>query len=158
MTNPKKSTPTRSALRPNSSLLPLVKDGLGALEAKHRALFDERIRASFADSLDIDEGLRKGRDNQNRWDYLLGQGSTGKIFAVEPHSAKSDEVDTVIRKRMAALEQLRPHLREGSRISKWIWVTEGKVHFPDTASIRLKLSMKGISFVGRAILPRDLES
>lgn len=85
-TTPK--TPVRSALVETSELFHSVADGLGALSAAHRDLFDREVRASFADSLDLDEAMKRGREEENRWDYLLGHEASGEVVAVEPHSAK----------------------------------------------------------------------
>lgn len=149
-------SPVRSSLLPASSLRPLVRDGLEAIKAAHRGHFDEAIRSSFADSLDLDEALRAGREQENRWDYLLGHSPSGNVVAVEPHSAKQDEITTVIKKRSAAKEQLRDHLRDGVRIHKWLWVASGKVHFADTEKVRRLLDQNGIEFVGRVLSDKHL--
>lgn len=72
MTNTTSATPVRCLLRDDSALQPKVKVGLRAVKAGHRDYFDEGIRTAFADSLDADEALRPGHDQENRWDYLLG--------------------------------------------------------------------------------------
>lgn len=156
MTRGVAKTPVRGALKEDSNLQPLVQDGLGALEKSHHNYFDASIRADFADSLDIDKALRKGREHENRWDYLLGHASSGQVIAVEPHTAKQDEITTLIRKREAAREQLRDHLRDGAKIAKWLWVATGKVHFADTEKEKLRLDQKGIEFVGKVVMPKHL--
>jgi hypothetical protein len=143
-------------LRERSSLHPSVKDGMDAVSKSHRACFDEAIRSTFADSLELDEALRAGRDRENRWDYLMGHSPSGEVIAVEPHSAKQDEITTVIRKRRAALEQLAEHLRDGARISKWLWVAPGKVHFAETEKAKLRLDQNGIEFVGTKVMAKHL--
>jgi len=77
--------------------MPRVEDGLRALDRAHKKLIDESLRKEFADSLEIDENLRDGRDQENRWDYLLGYGVTNAVVGLEPHSATTGEVSTVIR-------------------------------------------------------------
>lgn len=156
MTNTASTTPVRRALHERSSLLPCVADGLGAVNAAHRDYFDIAIRSEFADSLDVDKALERGHENENRWDYLLGHAPSGDVVAVEPHSAKQDEISTVIRKREAAREQLRVHLRNGARVSKWFWVASGKVHFADTEKTRRLLDQNGIEFVGKKVMPKHL--
>jgi hypothetical protein len=133
-----------------------VQDGLGAVKAPHRDGLDLAVRASFGDSLDLDEALRPGHDQENRWDYLLGHAPSGQVIAVEPHSAKQDEISTVIRKRQAAEVQLREHLADGARVSRWLWVASGKVHFAATEKAMLRLDQAGIEFVGTRILSRHL--
>lgn len=152
----KTKTPTRRSLRPSSSLLPLVADGLGAVEAAHRDYFDPAIRNTFSDSLDLDKALKQGHEQENRWDYLLGHDKSGTVVAVEPHSAKQDEITTVINKRVAARKQLKDHLRDGSHVTKWLWVASGKVHFANTEKARLRLDQNGIEFVGTKVSAKHL--
>lgn len=149
-------TSLRRALRDESSLLPKVVDGIGAVEAGHRNYFDEPVRRSFEDSLALDEALRAGNEGEHRWDYLLGHGPSGQVIAVEPHSAKQDQVSTIIRKRAAAREQLRPHLESNARVARWLWVASGAVQFADTDKARRRLDQHGIEFVGRKVLERHL--
>ncbi len=99
------------SLREESSLLVSVEDGLGALRNPHRDYLDDAIRGAFADSLDVDEALKAGHEQENRWDYLLGHAPSAEVVALEPHSAKQDEITTVIKKRRAALDQLKDHLK-----------------------------------------------
>ncbi len=146
----------RSALRSTSPLRASVEDGLGAVKQADRACIDPSVRREFVDSLDADEALRPGHDRENRWDYLLGHEASGEIIGVEPHSAKQDEIATVIRKRAAACEQLRAHLREGVRVAKWLWVASGRVHFAATEKAKLQLDAKGIEFVGTKVLAKHL--
>jgi len=144
-------TPVRAALKTHSPLQGMVKDGLGALTNTHRIHFDDSVRASLVDSLDIDEGLKQGREQENRWDYLLGHEPSQKLVGVEPHSAQNNEITTVIRKRDAARRQLQEHLRDGVFVSKWIWVASGKVHFLPMEKATLRLAEKGIQFVSQKI-------
>lgn len=151
-----KKTPIRSALRKESTLLPLVVDGLGAVKNAHRDYFDAAIRQAFADSLDLDKAMQLGHEQANRWDYLLGHASSGNVVAVEPHSAKQDEITTVIKKRIAARKQMKDHLRDGARVTKWLWVASGRVHFANTEKARLRLDQHGIEFVGAKVTARHL--
>ncbi|MBK8213270.1 MAG: hypothetical protein IPK71_05910 [Myxococcales bacterium] len=149
-------SPVRGALRAESPLRPLVCDGMGAVEKAHHAYFDPAIRAHFADSLDIDAGLKKGHDQENRWDYLLGHAPSGQVVAVEPHSARQDEVTTIIKKRAAARAQLRGHLRDGVKIAKWLWVASGDVQFAAVERAKLMLDQNGIEFVGKRVMAKHL--
>lgn len=134
----------------------LVIDGLGAVKSAHREYFDPAIRSAFGDSLELDEAVKAGREQEHRWDYLLGHTSSGEIVAVEPHSAKQDEVTTIIKKQAAAREHLRPHLREGARVTRWLWVASGRVYFADTEKTRRQLDQSGIEFVGTRVTARHL--
>lgn len=151
-----RKTPLRSALLVDSSLQPSVVDGLAAVKTAHRNHFEDTIRSSFADSIDLDEAVRPGREQENRWDYLLGHTPSGAVVAVEPHSAKQDEVTTVINKRRAAREHLKGHLRDNARVMKWLWVASGRVHFADTEKTRRLLDQNGIEFVGTKITAKHL--
>lgn len=122
-------SPIQAALKTSSPLREHVQQGLGALERPHKQLVDEKIRQDFADSLEVDEALRAGNDQANRWDYLLGHDESSLVVAFEPHSAYTGEVSTVIAKKNAAREQLRRHLKPGSRIAAWFWVASGRVDF-----------------------------
>lgn len=154
-TKSKASTPVRNALNPKSSLLSHVRDGLGAVEKGHHGYIDESLRPTFADSLNLDEAMRVGHEQENRWDYLLGH-DQAVVIALEPHSAKDDEVSTVIAKRKAAREQLQPHLKPSAQIAAWFWVASGKVHFADTEKSRRRLDENGIQFVGARLLMKHV--
>ena len=110
----------------------------------------------FADSLDIDEAFKEGREQENRWDYLLGHEPGKQVVAVEPHSASTSEVTTVINKRLAARQQLRDHLRDGVDVKIWLWVASGKVRFVPMEKAMFRLAQNGIEFVGRKITNKHL--
>jgi hypothetical protein len=150
------ATPIRKALEEQSPLQQAVRDGLGACKDAHRAYIDENLRAAFADSLDCDEAMRAIYPDDHRWDYLFGYRPSGVVIGLEPHSAKEDQISTVIEKRKAALEQLRPHLKEGARVETWLWVASGTVHFADTEKARRRLDQSGIKFVGKRVLEKHL--
>lgn len=148
-------TPAREALEDNSYLVNHVQDGLGAIKDKDKKLIDASIRTQFADSLDTDEAFRVGRDQEPRWDYLLGH-ENRNLIAVEPHSAKTDEIQAVINKKRALRQQLNGHLKDGIHISKWLWVASGTVCFPRGSKHEIKLSQSGIRFVGRCVMTKHL--
>lgn len=156
---PKKAapeTPVRRALREDSALQRSVVDGFGAVKRADGDRFDKEIHADFADSLELDEAMRQGRDRENRWDYLLGHAPSGEVVAVEPHSAKQDQITKIIKKRAAARDQLVGHLRDGARVTKWLWVASGAVQFADTEKTRRLLDQHGIEFVGTTVMARHL--
>ncbi|MBL9104773.1 MAG: hypothetical protein JNL82_27765 [Myxococcales bacterium] len=150
------TTPIRDALVAQSTLRPLVEDGLQALKREHRAMVDAAIRGEFADSLELDEAMLKGNEQANRWDYLLGHESTGHIVGLEPHSAKNDEITTVIGKRRAALDQLRGHLKPSARVTHWFWVASGKVDFLPLDKAKIRLDNEGITFIGKTLQAKHL--
>lgn len=153
-----KTTPIRKVLVSKSKLRGLVADGLGALDAGHRTAIEVDLRPAFADSLEIDENLRKGRENENRWDYLLGHGEIDCVVGLEPHSATNKEVTVVIKKRQMALEHIRSHLADGMYIRAWFWVASGKVDFVPMEKATNRLNNNGITFVGRQLLTRHVEA
>ena len=156
MTKSDKKTPVRDSLRKGSTLIPLVCDGLGALENSDRQCFDKAIRGTFSDSLYLDKAMEKAHSKSNRWDYLLGHKPSGTVVAVEPHKAKDDQITKVINKRRKALEQIKGHLRDGVQVKKWLWVASGKVHFANTEKDIRRLDQNGIEFVGRQITAKNL--
>lgn len=155
MTTTPRLTPVREALAAQSTLAVHVQDGLGAVKDKDKKFIHASIRTQFADSLDTDEAFRIGHDQEPRWDYLLGH-ENRSLIAVEPHSAKTDEIQAVINKREALRRQLNGHLKDGIHISKWLWVASGTVCFPRGSKHQFKLSQSGISFVGRCVLVNHL--
>jgi len=151
-----KKTPIRSSLKKASPLQSKVNDGIGAIENAHRKCLAEDIRKSFADSLDLDKAMEKGHEEENRWDYLLGHSPSAMLIGLEPHSARQDQITKVIKKKEAAEEQLRGHLKQGARIADWLWVASGNVHFPPTGKAKLRLDQKGIRFVGKRVEQKHL--
>ena len=151
-----RQTPIRRALRPESDLLSLVADGIQAIDQKHRSYIDMELRASFGDSLEIDQNLSVGHEQENRWDYLLGKASDGSIIGLEPHSAKTDQVSKVIKKREMAKHQLARHLKTNVHVSQWFWVASGGVHFANTGKERRVLDQNGIQFVGTKLMKKHL--
>jgi len=143
-------------MRSESALQAHVRDGMGAVEAAHRDYFEQDIRPSFGDSLELDAAMLEGHEQENRWDYLLGHIDSDLVVAVEPHATRQDQISTVINKRAAALQHLRPHLREGQKVSRWLWVASGSVQFADTEKAKLRLAQHGIEFVGRKVAARHL--
>ncbi|MDJ0763794.1 MAG: hypothetical protein QNJ97_12500 [Myxococcota bacterium] len=151
-----KKTPVRQALKDASVLQKQVTDGIGAVNKSHQAMLADDVRGSFGDSIDLDAALQERHPGENRWDYLLGHNPSERVVAVEPHSAKQDQITTVINKRKAAKEQLARHLKQGARVSKWLWVASGKVYFANTEKARLRLDQNGIEFVGKKVLAKHL--
>ncbi|MFH2011036.1 MAG: hypothetical protein ABI333_30835 [bacterium] len=155
MGRPKK-TPIRSALKKSSALQKEVQDGIGAVERSHRNCLAVEIRASFGDSLDLDKALVKGHEQENRWDYLLGHTQSGEVIGLEPHTARQDQIRTVIRKKNATMQQLACHLKSGVRITAWLWVASGRVQFAATEKARRRLDQQGIRFVDRKVQSKHL--
>ena len=156
MDAPRSTTPVRGALQAASALLSQVRDGLEAVKHKDRRYLAQDVRRAFADSLDLDAALQEEHPEENRWDYLLGYAPSEEVVGVESHSAKQDEISTVIAKKRAAKAQLAEHLQSRKRVARWLWVASGPVHFADTEKTRRLLDQNGIQFVGRRVLARHL--
>lgn len=156
MSRSPKKTPLRGALREDSALQDSVQDGLQALKKAHVALIDGSVHQDLADSLDLDAAMKVQHPQANRWDYLIGHGPSGKVAAVEPHTAKQVEISTIIAKRTSAKAQLRGHLRDGVTVAKWLWVASGDVHFPDTDKAKKRLDQEGIEFVGKRVQAKHM--
>lgn len=150
-------TPIRAHLSAKSSLLNHVRDGLAALHKSHKPYVAAGLRESFADSLDLDAALAAAYPNDHRWDYLLGHAASGQVIGLEPHSAKTDQVSVVIRKRQAARQQLASHLRAGKGIAGWCWVASGETQFLALDKVRLQLAQNGILFIGGQLAEQHLQ-
>lgn len=135
-------SPIQAILNENSTLLTDLCNGLGAIKRSDLKHIEVSLRKEFADSIDIDSSFREGHEGENRWDYLLGVTETSKVVGLEPHSAKDGETSVVIAKRIAALQQLRGHMKESARVSAWLWVASGDVYFANTEKTRFKLDQK----------------
>jgi len=151
------ATPIRSALRPDSTLRAKVASGLGAVAAGDRKHVDAALHPRIADSLETDTSLRTGRECENRWDYLLGDGTHKTVVGLEPHGASDKEIKVVVAKREAALRQLRPHLREGQHVAAWFWVQSSGSGFLGTTKARRIANQNGITFVGRRLMACHLD-
>lgn len=101
----------------------------------------------FADSLNLDAALLQAFPQDNRWDYLLGVDDSGAVVGLEPHSATTGEIQTVVKKTRAARQHLRAHLRPGKQVAAWFWVASGKNHFANTEKARISLLQAGVTFV-----------
>jgi len=142
-------------LRSDSTLQAVVHDGIDALEG-NRDILQEDIRPAFGDSLNLDAAVMSDYPSDQRWDYLLGHTSSRKLIGVECHSGHTSEVSVLIAKKKAALEQLRPHLRDGQSVDHWLWVASGRVDILDLGKARQRLDQHGITFVGRRVLAKHL--
>lgn len=140
-----------NALCQGSSLRAGVRRNLGALIKRDLHLIEERERVRVADSLDLDSATTAECPNANRWDYLLSVPDAGRVVGLEPHSAGDSDIKVVIRKKQWAEVYLRGHLRQEHRVSRWYWVSHGRVTFSRMERARRELDGNGIEFVGRTL-------
>ncbi len=150
-------TPVRAALQKESALHSAVASGLDAIKRAHKDYIEDTLRSQFADSLALDEAVHAGHEQENRWDYLLGHKPSQQVVGLEPHSARTDQVSTVIKKRTAALRQLQSYLTPGTRIAAWYWVASGSVDFLALEKTSLQLDQAGITFVGKRLGSKHLQ-
>ena len=166
-------TPVRKALRADSPLHENVANGLGAVMSAHRDHFDTSVRPEFTDSLDIDEAFKFGREQEHRWDYLVGHAPSGRIVGVEPHSAENSEITTVVMKVRAARatpgsfarRRIRGEMAMGCFGKGAIRTDgEGEVYigakwYPvaPMEKARFTLAQNGIQFVGRRVTNKHLK-
>jgi hypothetical protein len=116
------------------------------------------LRASFADSLDLDEATRADHPNDNRWDYLLGHGPSSNVVAVEVHSAETSQVGVVIAKKERSRVHLREHLTPGSSVAAWYWIASNAAALVPFDKVKLRLEQNGIRMVGRSLQAKHLAS
>lgn len=140
-----------AALLPDSTFQQDVRAGMGAFIAEDRKLIALDQRPRIGDSLDLDEALRPGFPNANRWDYVFSVSDAKKLLAVEPHSAKDDEIRVVIAKKRNAADELRKHLKPQHHVSEWLWVSHGRTAFSKTEKASRQLAQEGIRYVGRSL-------
>lgn len=150
------TTPILAILVAKSGLRGEVVEGLGAVSKKDHKLIEDDLRRDFADSIDFDAATKEGREQEHRWDYLLGHSDTGKVVGLEPHSAANKEISVVIDKRKNSIHVLMGHLKEGARIADWFWVASGEVDFVPHEKAVLRLAQNGITFVGKRLLKKHL--
>jgi hypothetical protein len=141
------------ALVEGSPLRRHLGEGLQALRRKDVALIAAGERLKVGDSLDLDAASHTDLPQAHRWDYLLSVPPARSIVGLEPHPATDSQVKVVIAKKNGARAYLRAHLKPQCHVSRWYWVTRGKVGFSRMEKARRLLDQNGIEFCGRA-LPR----
>ena len=103
------------------------------------------------DSIDLDAATSVLFPNEHRWDYIVSVPHKSELVGIEPHSATDGEIRVVTAKKRQAADFLRDHLLPHHRISKWLWVSHGKVGFSKMERARRILDQNGITFAGRLI-------
>ncbi len=151
------TTPVRAALLDGTPLRSRVADGLRAVASTHvRDYIHAEVRSEFDDSLDLDAALRSAHPGENRWDYLLGHGASGEVIGLEPHSASTGEISTVIAKLTSARRQPAAHMRPGAAVARWCWVASGRTAFVPHEKAMLRIQAAGILFVGGTLARKHL--
>jgi hypothetical protein len=130
-------------------------DGIGALSVRDRRLIVVGQRSRIGDSLNLDAALRKAFPNTHRWDYVFSVIDSGRLLALEPHTARDSEIDTMIAKKRHAMEQLRHNLRPDVAVSQWLWVSHGRPSFLRMERASRRLAQAGIKYLGRSVTSLD---
>jgi hypothetical protein len=139
------------SLKESSSLQSHVQSGLGAFIQAHRGLIAVEARERITQSLDLDRAAQASHPSSPRWDYIVSTREGTALTAVEPHAASDHEIPRLIQKQRWAKEFLRTHLKASATVSRWIWVTEGRVGFSRMDRLRRTLDKNGIEFAGRVL-------
>jgi hypothetical protein len=128
---------------------PLLKDafrnGLKALgsNSKKIKLADSR---QCEGSVDIDTEVRDRYPNASRWDYGIGYGETTHF--IEVHSAKTDEVKSVLNKLAWLKDFLVKDAPDLNREKKrFHWVASGANHVLPHSSQARQLAQAGLIIV-----------
>ena len=102
-----------------------MNDGIGALEKDHRSYLADDIRGAFADSLNLDEAMREGHEQEHRWDYLLGHTPSAAVVALEPHSASSCGSRRDVWTEAIAISDLSRRQLPGEDVASWVTLERG---------------------------------
>lgn len=128
-------------------------DGLAAIvEKEYRdrvAIVGPRPGRVSVASVDIDAAMREAWPQAPRWDYGVWYGaSRPQVAFIEPHKARSEEVDLVIRKQRWLKDLLAGTAMPTPR---WYWLASGRVLIPRGSSYYRRLIQAGISLEARSI-------
>ena len=141
----------RSAIEKTPPLAKALKPGLRALgnnSGKIRPSDSSRCEGS----VDIDATVKAQYPEDSRWDYALGYG--GKTYFVEVHTAKTDEVSSVLKKLQWLKDFLARDAPELNQEPKsFHWVASGKVAILPNSPQARQLAQKGIKIIGQLTLP-----
>jgi hypothetical protein len=133
---------------------PLLKDhlknGLRAL-GSNSSKVQSTDNSKCEGSVDIDSAVKSTYPNDSRWDYAVGY--NGKTYFIEVHSAKTDEVKSVLKK----LQWLKDFLTKDSpdfdkERKSFHWVASSGNHILPNSSQARQLAKSGIIVVGQLTL------
>lgn len=138
-----------SALQKESGLRASVKKNMDAIQAADRDMILESERQKIVDAIDLDAATAQEYPRSHRWDYIICASSA--LIGIEPHPAQDDQLRDIVEKRRHAKMVLDNELVDGVKVSRWIWVTRGRVKFSQMEKARRFLAQNGIEFAGRLI-------
>jgi len=140
----------KSELHATSALQKHIMNGIDALDRRDQELIAPDERRRVGDSLYLDKAVEADHPQEHRWDYVLSVPDAAAIIGIEPHSAKDSEISVVIKKKCWAAGYLRKHMSSRG-VSRWFWVTHGRVGISILDKERRRLSKYGIEFVGKSL-------
>jgi hypothetical protein len=138
-----------SALVKKSGLRASVRANLDAIKNTDRQLILETDRQKIVDAIDLDAATQRQYPNSHRWDYIVC--ASNSLIGIEPHPAKDDQLRSIVEKKNHAQLVLTAELINGARVSRWIWVTRGRVKFSQNEKAQRYLAQNGIEFQGRLV-------
>ena len=130
------------------------KEGKQAILGKERDKIQLTDATKCGGSLFIDECLinKKLFPNDHRWDYAIDY--DGEVFFFEVHSAKTDEVSTIIKKLEWLKQWLREHapninsLRATSK-TPYYWVQSNGYHILKNSAQERLIQQKGLKPIAK---------
>ena len=133
---------------------PLLKDhlknGLRAL-GSNSSKVQPTDTSKCEGSVDIDSAVKSTYPNDSRWDYAVGY--NGKTYFIEVHSAKTDEVKSVLKKLQWLKDFLTKDAPDFDKERKsFHWVASSGNHILPNSSQARQLAKSGIIVVGQLTL------
>lgn len=116
--------------------------GKQALAAGDRDRVDLRVGHSVA----LDEWGKAEWPRCPRWDYALVE--SGRVLAIEVHSATAGDVRGVLAKKPWAIERLQEAIVTAEQ---WWWIPSGRNTIPSTGAARRQLAQAGIRLARRVL-------
>jgi hypothetical protein len=133
----------RDVANSNSQLKSCWKQGLQALQRKHKSLIKIQ-NSSCSGSIDIDQCLRSQCPSDPRWDYGLDIHEMG-IF-IEVHPAHTSEVNTVLAKLTWLKSWFKRNCSLFDSLSRsYHWIASGSVAIRKGTPQARRLSANGIN-------------
>jgi hypothetical protein len=135
----------REAVENTPDIATGYKTGLNAL-GQDRSKVSATNPRQLNGSVDIDSCTKERYPNENRWDYALSYND--KVYFVEVHPAKMDEIDVMLRKLQWLKDWLvryAPHMNALEKaLPAYYWIQSGKYSIPKTAPQYRKISQNGL--------------
>ena len=140
----------QTAINDTSLLKDHLKNGLRAL-GSNSSKVQPTDTSKCEGSVDIDSAVKSTYPNDSRWDYAVGY--NGKTYFIEVHSAKTDEVKSVLKKLQWLKDFLTKDAPDFDKERKsFHWVASSGNHILPNSSQARQLAKSGIIVVGQLTL------